>query len=455
MNKLWIRLSISFSVVVLVGAAIIMMLGLILNNRGFRESFIREDVLEKGGLIHILETAYQQNQSWAEATLILNGARSMMPFGGLNSEISIILMDTAGQVLYHPQAEQVGQHLEVNTLNPVPLHLNDEVIGYLVISEENSDNRHGPVGFLERFSRAYLYIALIGGLAGLIFGIVTSRSLTAPLSRLAQAAQAIGQGDFSRQMEVVGSDEMQEVATAFNDMVQALQEAETLRSNLVADVAHELRTPLSVLQGNLRAILDGVYPLETSEIARLYDQTRLLSRLVNDLHELAQAEAGQLPLSLQQTDIARLLDDIVTTFGPLAETESISLSAEVASALPPLQVDQARISQVLHNLLGNALRHTPAQGRITLRAGQSDEQVWIAIQDTGEGILAIDLPYVFERFYRADRARARSSGGSGLGLAIAKAIIEEHGGRVTAESRGVVGEGSCFTVYLPRNLPAP
>jgi len=251
---------------------------------------------------------------------------------------------------------------------------------------------------------------------------------------------------------VTGSDEVREVAQAFNEMAAALEQAESLRRNLVADVAHELRTPLSVLQGNLRAILDDVYPLDKAEVARLYDHTRLLSRLIGDLRELAQAEAGQLELNLQEIDLVGLLADMVAAFGPVAEAEGVALDAQIPADLPRVPADPARISQVLHNLLANALRHTPAGGTISLHAGYEAgerQHVWLTVQDSGEGIAAEHLPHVFDRFYRGDPARSRATGGAGLGLAIVRAIVEAHGGQVSAASDGIPGHGSAFTVRLP------
>jgi signal transduction histidine kinase len=294
-----------------------------------------------------------------------------------------------------------------------------------------------------------LWTALLIGILGVLFGVVMSRTLTAPLRRLAEAAQAIGARDFSRRVEVKGTEEVREVAQAFNEMVTDLEQAETLRSNLLADVAHELRTPLSVLQGNLRAILDEVYPMEQEEIARLYDQTRLLGRLVEDLHELAQAEAKQLPLNLQPIELRELVQDVVETFGPAANSEETNLSMDIPDNLPAVEIDPARMTQVLHNLLSNALRHTPSGGTISVSAGQGEGSVWLAVQDTGEGIPPEDLPHVFDRFYRVDRARARGTGGAGLGLAIVRAIVEMHGGNVWADSDGVPGHGSRITIRIP------
>jgi signal transduction histidine kinase len=294
-----------------------------------------------------------------------------------------------------------------------------------------------------------LWMGILFGILGIAFGVVMSRGLTAPLRRLEEAARSIGRRDFSRRVEVTGTEEVREVAHAFNEMVDDLEQAETVRSNLLADVAHELRTPLSVLQGNLRAILDEVYPMDQQEIALLYDQTRLLSRLVEDLHELAQAEANQLQLNLQVTDLGALLADVAETFDLAAKSEGIALNTDIPCDLPTINVDPARISQVMHNLLSNALRHTPSGGTVSLSAGSGEDNVWAAVEDNGEGIPPEDLPRVFDRFYRVDRTRTRGTGNVGLGLAIVRAIVEMHGGKVWADSDGVPGHGTRLTVQLP------
>jgi signal transduction histidine kinase len=297
--------------------------------------------------------------------------------------------------------------------------------------------------------RILLAVAALAGLGGITFGSLMSRSLTAPLNNLAKGARAIGTRNFSQRVEERGSDEIIAVARAFNEMASNLEHAEQLRRNLLADVAHELRTPLSVLQGNLRAILDEVYPLDQTEVARLYEQTRFLSRLVNDLHELAQAEAGQLPLNKQETDLAELVKTTVETFRPSTEAKSISLQTELPVSLPSHRIDGERLKQVLQNLLANALRHTPSGGAITVRAASEPGFIRLSVADTGEGISAEHLPYIFDRFYRADPARSRDRGGAGLGLAIARAIAEAHGGQLSAASPGISGQGSVFTIQLP------
>jgi signal transduction histidine kinase len=241
------------------------------------------------------------------------------------------------------------------------------------------------------------------------------------------------------------------VAQAFNEMAAALEKAETLRSNLLADVAHELRTPLSVIQGSLRAILDDVYELDMTEIARLYDQTRHLSRLVDDLRELAQAEANQLPLHVTTVDLTTLIEETAAIYAPIVEAEGLALRLELEDNVPTVQGDRARLAQCLQNLLNNGIHHTPRGGEIIVELTCETEQVQLRVRDSGQGIATEHLPHVFDRFYRADSARSRDTGGTGLGLAIVRAIVQAHGGEVTVASDGS-GRGSVFTVQLP--LPA-
>jgi len=297
-------------------------------------------------------------------------------------------------------------------------------------------------------TRSLITIVLTGGVLGITAGIWMSRRLSAPLEALAKGTETIGEGDLSYRVAPKGSAEMVALAHAFNRMVSKLEEEAVLRQNLLADVAHELRTPLTVLQGNLRAILDDVYTLDKAEVARLYDQTRHLHRLVSDLRELAQAEARQLPLTLQPTALASLTESCVAIFAPIAEAEGVDLRVDYGVGGLTITVDRARITQVLQNLLTNALRHTPASGVITLRLAQQDGYALLEVADTGDGIDAEHLPHLFDRFYRTDGARDRDSGGAGLGLAIVRALVLAHNGAVAVASPGR-GRGSTFTVRLP------
>lgn len=303
-------------------------------------------------------------------------------------------------------------------------------------------------GVLRFAAQSTLVLIAAGTVFGIGAGVWMSRRMTAPLEELATGAANIGRGDLGYRVVPKGTLEMVALAEAFNRMVADLQTAEQLRQHMLADVAHELRTPLTVLQGNLRAILDDVYALDKEEIARLHDQTRHLHRLVNDLHELAQAEAGRLPLTIARIDLAVLAAEAVDVFMPIAEMEEITLTLCVADAPLLVSGDAARMMQVLHNLLANALRHTPSGGSVTVDARRDGKTALLFVQDTGDGIDPAHLPHIFDRFYRTDSARDRDAGGAGLGLAIVRALVEMQDGSVQAFSEGRQ-RGSRFTVTLP------
>ncbi len=312
-----------------------------------------------------------------------------------------------------------------------------------------ADGGPGAASRAEIAGRLVDFMALSAAV-GLVAGVVIGRVVSAPISHLVTAAQSIGQGNLAVRVAPNGSREMHDLAGAFNKMADDLQRAETLRNNLMADVSHELRTPLTVLEGNLRAALDHVYALDEAEIANLYSQTRHLIRLVNDLRELALAENHQLPLEKQPTDLNALIAETLQAIEPLAMEKGVRLVNDDVTELPELFVDPIRIRQVLFNLLSNALRHTPADGVVTVRGAATSGEVHLIVQDTGDGLTPAQLAAVFDRFYRTDRSRSRETGGAGLGLAIVKALVEAHGGRVQVTSAGQ-GRGCQFTVSLANN----
>ncbi len=452
MNKLWVRLSLGFSSVVLVAVLIVVLTGILVRiaDDYDRRQALQIDFLQApGGLAEELATYYKIQQSWAEVELLLIGAQAI--FGvDREEDVAVFLADADEQIIYHIENEQIGKRLDqVAQVQVLPIQVANKTVGYLGVAHASVSKPGEDGSSLGQLSSLLLTVAIVGGLSGIVFGILMSLTLTAPLNNLAEAARDIGARNLSRRVKVAGSDEMIEVAHAFNEMAAGLEQAEQLRRNLLADVAHELRTPLTVLQGNLRAILDEVFPLDNSEMARLYKHTRLLSRLVNDLHELAQAEARQLPLNLQETDLLDLVKSTGDTFNPIAETKSITLRLNLPPHLPPIRVDAARLTQVLQNLLANALRHTPAGGTIIIHVESAPDAICLSISDTGDGIPPEHRPYIFDRFYRTDPARSRDRGGAGLGLAIARAIIEAHGGIITVASEGTPGQGSTFTIQLP------
>jgi two-component system, OmpR family, sensor histidine kinase BaeS len=309
--------------------------------------------------------------------------------------------------------------------------------------------RHLMVGGAEQtmlatVDRGILIGALIAvALAALAAG-VAAYYLTRPLKRLTTAAQAVADGDLSHRVDVSGPGEVERLGEAFNEMAGSLAESEDLRRRLVADVAHELRNPIASLRAQTEAIAEGVMPADQARLASIADDTRYLSRLVEDLQELAAAEAGQLRYEMQPMDLAAAARQGAERAGALAP-EGVRVVVEAVGEIPVI-ADEGRIAQVMRNLLDNALRHTET-GSVTVAVSREGDRATVEVLDTGEGIPDADLPYIFERFYRADAARARDTGGSGVGLAVSRRIVEDHGGEVFARNRD--GGGAAIGFSLP------
>ena len=277
---------------------------------------------------------------------------------------------------------------------------------------------------------------------------VVSARVVQPVRALAAAAQRIARGAHTARVPVRGTDELAQLAEAFNDMAASLEHAEQIRRQLLADVAHELRTPLATVESYVEALADGVLAADAENWSAIRSETARLNRLVNDLQQVSRAEAHQLDLHPAPTDPGELVQDAVKAAQPAFATKGVTLESDIQVNLPMVDVDRERVAEVLANLLTNALRHTPPGGTVQASVGQHVDRIEIAVADTGEGIAAEHLDRVFERFYRIDPARARASGGTGIGLAIVRAIVEAHGGTVEASSGGT-GRGATFTVRLP------
>jgi len=453
MNKLSVRLVLAFVLVTLVTVSTVALLANMSAATQFQYYLDRRDELEQSEWYGWLVAYYESTGSWNGVSDVFRPSGRFQPKGWF---MPFVLADTDGVIVHDVRGKHQGQVLSTpERERAVPVEVNGQTVGLLVPLGPDHRPDMNPFWPIEQafMNRMNLFLLLAGLLAcglGILLGLAFSRQLTAPLAWLTAATHRIAQGDLSQRVPETGSEEMADLGRAFNRMAADLSEAERLRRNLVADVAHELRTPMSVLQGNLRAILDDVYPLEPAEIASLYDETRILSRLVDDLHELALVEAGQLPLHMQPVDLAGVIQTTVANMAVVAESGEVGLDVDLAAGLPPVQADPDRLAQVLRNLLANALRHTPAGGRVTISAGSSPDEpslVRIIVTDTGEGIAPEDLPYVFDRFWRADPSRSRDRGGAGLGLTIARQLVEAHGGRITVASEP--GQGSRFTFTLP------
>jgi signal transduction histidine kinase len=347
----------------------------------------------------------------------------------------------------------VGANYTDSSTSPLELSLVrggvKEILGQVYITSDPTAEPYVAPFF--RLSASINRSLLLGGCVAigiaLLLTFVLSRRMMSPVGVLSKAARQLGHGDLSQRVRLQGESEVTALAQAFNSMAADLEYAEQLRRNMVADVAHELRTPLSNIQGYLEAIRDGVVEPDAAAIRSLNEEASLLSRLVNELQELSLAEAGELKLVYQPEDITNLVRQAVTPWQPQLTAGEISLSLELPDDLPLVNIDWQRVNEVLHNILENAVAHTHKGGTIKVAASQKGKWVEVRVSDTGEGIPAEDLPHIFERFYRVDKSRARATGGSGLGLTIAKRLIEAHGGAITVQSK--LGEGSRFSFTLP------
>jgi signal transduction histidine kinase len=288
---------------------------------------------------------------------------------------------------------------------------------------------------------------LVAGLVALVLTVALSASILKPVHALTVAARRMEQGDFSQRVKIKKEDEIGELAHAFNIMAESLEQSGQLQRNLVSDVAHELRTPLTNIRGYLEALQDQVLEPDATVIASLHEETMLLSRLVTDLQDLTLAEAGQLHLQIAPIALEDIISRAVNGLALEIESKDLSLCINVPADLPLVEADPQRVGQILLNLLNNAIKHTPSNGEIRVNVRVVQQEVEVRIQDTGVGIAAEHLPYIFKRFYRADPSRARSTGGTGLGLAIVEQLVHAHRGHVAVESQ--IGQGTSFTFTLP------
>lgn len=273
-----------------------------------------------------------------------------------------------------------------------------------------------------------LWLAVILAGLGVWLAVRTLRRTTQPIEDVMGAADKVAGGDYAVRVAEHGPRETRDLARSFNEMTERLEHNETRRRALLADVTHELRTPLTVMQGSLEALLDGVYPRDDEHLAPILEETRVLARLVEDLRTLSLAESGALKLYKEPTDLAILIEETLASFRPQADAARVQLNTSVPDDLPPLDLDPVRIREVLANLIGNALRHTPG-GQIEVGAALGGGRVAVRVRDNGSGIAPADLPFVFDRFYKSEQSR-----GMGLGLAIARNLVAAHGGEITAES---------------------
>jgi signal transduction histidine kinase len=362
----------------------------------------------------------------------------------------LVLADADGRVLADSQEELVGERLSGAELTlGTPIEVAGQQVGTLLIPAAAGVHESLESEFLDKVNMSLVWAGLVAGAVALALGALLARQLTAPLRSLTEAAHRLTEGDVP-QVQVRSQDEIGELARAFNQMAQSLSQQEMLRRNLMADIAHELRTPLTVIRSDLEALLDGVFEPTPETLASLQEETLLLSRLVDDLRALAQAEAGQLQLERQSTDLAELLRAVIASFDLQADTQGLALVLDLPSDLPRLDADPQRVRQIVANLVSNALRHAPDSSRVVVAAAERPGEVLVSVTDDGPGISPEEVSHVFDRFWRGQRSRAA---GTGLGLAIARELVRAHGGRIWVESEQGKGSTFYFTLPLARHRP--
>jgi two-component system OmpR family sensor kinase/two-component system sensor histidine kinase BaeS len=445
----------AFALVILIGIVVVSVIANQATTNEFRRFMFRGEMIQVEDLAVELESFYRARESWSGVQALFTRGGGMMNqrrmggfgMGGMSSRI--LLADAGGVIVADSAQQQLGELLDPSMVAAgTPIQVDGKTVGTLAVEGNHMNTPLDPAAqqFLSDFNRSLLLAGLVAGIIALGLGFVLFRQITAPLNSLAKASEKIAAGDLSARAVVAGNDEIAQVARSFNAMADKLASSETARRNMLADIAHELRNPIGIISSHLEAMIDGVFPTDKEELVSLHDETILLARLVGDVRELALADAGQVELHRAPTDMRALIEASVTAFQPLAQESDITIVARLSN-VPELNVDAQRIEQILRNLLSNALRFTPPHGSVALSLGQDGNDVRIEVRDTGTGISPEALPHVFERFWRADKARTRSQGGTGLGLAIAKQWVEAHGGKIGVESQ--LGQGSTFWFTLP------
>lgn len=454
MNKLWVRLTGAFLVVALVAVGAVAVVVNRTTSSSFR-SYIGQQTTATANteLIQSLEAHYISTGSWAGAQDILASARSGHGGGqgrGSGGEGPLfLLVGTDYMVIAASDPQQTGRSLnDAERGQALALVVEGQTVGYLIREGAGAQALDtAQQKFLNNVSSALALTAVGAMILALVMGLALAWVLVRPLSHLRQSAAAIAQGHLGTQMPVGGTTEFREVAAAFNCMSAALAESETVRQRMTSDIAHELRSPVSVMRGQLEAMMDGVFPLNTEQLVVVYDQTLHLGRLIEDLRTLTRAESRSLPLEMTWVNPSTFVQRVAADFAPLAQEESIVLKTDIAQELPVISADADRLRQIFANLLTNALVHTSSGGSITVKAARTETGVRFAVVDTGPGLTFEQVAHVFERFYRTDDARQRDRGGSGLGLAITQELVKLHSGRIWVES--TPGQGSVFCFEIP------
>jgi two-component system sensor histidine kinase BaeS len=451
MRSLSLKLILSFLIVSLVGTALVVLLARFRTANEFGSFLFAQN---RDDLVAQLSGYYRNHDSWdgLEEVFSFPDMAGMMGPGGPPGDFMpggrFAIIDENGQVVLGSPGFPHGDRVGESTLGPaLPILVDEREVGRLILGSNVFRVNQAGQAFLERINQVLLLSAIGATVVGLLLGVVLARTFTRPLREMIAATRAVADGDLEQRVAVRSGDELGKLAVAFNQMNDRLAHARDLRRQMTADIAHELRTPISVILGHAEAVHDGVMSPSTELFDIIHDEASRLSRLVEELRTLSLAEAGELVLTRQTISPKALLENAIAAHLPNAQQRGITLNLEIEPDLTQINVDPDRMAQVLSNVLSNALRYTPQGGYINLCAKRFADGVELRIQDSGPGIDPEELERIFDRFYRSDKSRQRDESGSGLGLAIAKSIVEGHNGRIWAESEP--GQGVTIVIALP------
>jgi two-component system sensor histidine kinase BaeS len=448
MRPLAFKLALGFLLVGIIGAVLVAVITGQRTQQAF-DNFVNDR--EQQEVVDTLADFYERTGSWENLNRFIGGNRRLQPHGQ-----RMVVVDTQQNVAYGLGPESDGRAYPYNDLDDAaPIVVNGRQVGVLLLagsSGRSPNSRYGPeIAFLRTVTTSTILSAIIAGIIALVLGILLARTLTRPLQELTAATQVMAAGQLGHQVQVRSQDEIGQLATSFNQMSSDLAQESQVRKQMTADIAHDLRTPLTILRGYTEGLKDGALNGSPHLYNIMYEEVTLLQHLVEDLRTLSLADAGELSLNVRAVDPKALLERTGLAYVMEAEQRGLSLHIDAPDNLPSVMVDADRMTQVFNNLVSNALRFT-TQGEIVLAAAAENQYVQFEVQDTGMGISPDELNHVFDRFYRADESRQRTEdGSSGLGLAIAKAIVEAHGGQITAVS--TLNQGTSFIILLPSHSP--
>jgi signal transduction histidine kinase len=444
MRSITFKLILSFVGISLVSILLLVLFARYSTGREFRQFTTSND---RSSLMSVLEEYYRAQGSWEgidQADLF-----SPIPADSpLAHHDPLTVTDRDGKVIRAGSGYELGQVIPADQLAAgSPIQIDGNLVGYLIFAPPPFGKNSPERNFLDRITQLLIYSGLAAMLVAFLLGVLISRNITHPIRELTAATAAIANGDLSRQVAIRSRDEMGNLAQSFNKMSAELALSLHLRRQMTADIAHELRTPLSLILGHAEAVHDGVLPPSAENFEIVREEAARLDRLVDDLRTLSLADAGELSFSPQPISPQKLLQEVAASYNYRVRQKNVALDLQIEADLPQVEVDPGRMTQVLANILDNALRHAPEGSRMILSAKKLPDRVELSVEDHGPGVAQADLDRIFDRFYRLEASRNRDEGGSGLGLAIAKSIVEIHHGRIQASP--AAGQGLIIKIILP------